>query len=333
MLISKTPFRMSFIGGGSDMKTFYSRKRGAVISTAIDKYVYVSVNKKFDNDIRLAYSINEEVSNVEELQHPLVRSTLKHMGVCNGIEITSIADIPSKGTGLGSSSSFTVGLLNALSHYLNEGNNLNNYKEWLARNSCHVEIDLCKEPIGKQDQYAAAYGGFNLIEFHDDEAVSIKPINISKTTIKEFQDNLIVFFTGITRSASQILQQQTENISNNSDIFFIMSEMVDLAYVMKDDLECGRLDNIGKLLDEAWSMKKKISKDVSTHIIDDLYSRGRNAGAYGGKLLGAGTGGFLIFYAHKDAHANICKALPDLQKVDFGFDSAGSQLVFDDRRE
>jgi len=198
---------MSFTGGGSDIPSFYRRCGGAVISTAIDKYVYVTVNKKFDNGIRIAYSKNEEVSDIHEIEHPLVRAAMEYLGFQGGIEITTIADIPSRGTGLGSSSTFTVGLLHALNAYAGRYVSCEN----LAADSCHIEIELCKEPIGKQDQYAVAFGGFNLIEFHSDDSVVVSPVICKRETLEKIERNILVFYTGITRSASTLLKKTVQS--------------------------------------------------------------------------------------------------------------------------
>ena len=225
MIISKTPLRMSFVGGGSDLPVFYRKYGGAVVSTAINKFVYVTVNQKFDDRIRLSYSKTEDAKSAEKIKHPLVREALQMLGIRGGIEITSIADIPAKGTGLGSSSSFTVGLLNALHAFANR------YAaaEKLAQESCAIEI----EPIGKQDQYAAAYGGFNLIEFNPDDSVSVEPIICKRETLKQLQENTLVFYTGITRSASALLKTQGAAVASDKAKQKAMKRMVELAHNLK----------------------------------------------------------------------------------------------------
>lgn len=329
MIVSKTPLRMSFVGGGSDMSQFYKRKRGAVLSTAISKYIYITVNKKFDDAVRLAYSINEDVPHADSLEHPLVRTVMRHLGLTNGVEITTIADIPSSGTGLGSSSSFTVGVLNALSRFQNNDRS----KDWLAETSCHIEIDLCNEPIGKQDQYAAAFGGLNCIEFLEDDSVRVQPVQISADTLAEFERSIIIFYTGVTRSASAILKQQSSNLANDSDADQAMTEMVAQVHEMKNLLERGELDGVGKLLHEGWRLKRSLAKKISSDQIDDLYARALKAGAKGGKLLGAGAGGFMMFYAPPETHERIRNELSELQELQCGFDKSGSQIILDDRME
>lgn len=325
MIVSRTPLRMSFVGGGSDMPSYYKQKGGAVLSTSIDKYMYVTVNQKFDDDIRLSYSITENTSNIQQIKHPIVRNTLGLLGIEGGIEITSISDIPSQGSGLGSSSSYTVALLHALSAY--QGNNIS--KEELGRLASHIEIDLCGDKIGKQDQYAVSFGGLNLIEFNEDGSVVVYPIACKSTTIKKMEESIIVFYTGRTRSASALLSEQSDNLKQafKRDL---MSDMVALAYDMKDLLENDDIQSLGELLDKNWQLKRQITAGVSDTQIDDWYNKGIVAGATGGKLLGAGNGGFIMFFAPKEKHNNIVMAMKDLQRVPFAFDNNGSQIVFSD---
>src|SRR5437016_1471853 len=225
MIISRTPLRMSFVGGGSDLPAFYRKYGGAVVSTAINQFVYITVNKKFDEQIRVSYSKTEEARTVERIKHPLVRESMKLLGLSGGIEITSIADIPARGSGLGSSSTFTVGLLHALHAYAERHASA----EQLAREACEIEIERCGEPIGKQDQYAAAFGGFNFIEFNPDDSVSVEPILCKRETIQRLQENLLVFYTGIVRSASAILKKQTALIAQKSKQK-MLRRMVELAH-------------------------------------------------------------------------------------------------------
>ena len=323
MIVSKTPLRMSFVGGGSDIPSFYKEDIGAVLSTAIDKYIYVMVNKKFDGKIRLSYSKTELVNNVGEIEHPLVKEALKLASISGGIEIASMADIPSRGTGLGSSSSFTVGLLNALYAYKNSFSS----KELLAQKACDIEIIHCNEPIGKQDQYAAAYGGFNLIRFYPNENVSVDPVICSKETLRVMEDSIIVFYTGKTRSASQILRQQTSNLLT-PESKSLVRRMVELTFDLKNAIERGELENFGDILNENWALKTQLSNGISNSDIEDWYSRGIKAGAYGGKLLGAGNGGFLMFFADPEKHSVIKNALSDLRHIDFGFDQDGTKIIF-----
>lgn len=324
MIISKTPFRMSFVGGGSDLASFYEKSEGAVVSVAIDKFMYIWVNKKFDSDIRVSYSQTENVNKVGEINHPLVREALKKLDIDGGIEIASIADIPSKGTGLGSSSAYAVGLLNALHVYKKEYASA----EELAQGACELEIDILKEPIGKQDQYASAYGGFNFIKFHQDGRVSVDPIICLKETRKRLERNLIMLYTGRTRSASNILKDQKKNTEKQADKFEIMQKMVKLAHKLRDELQKNNLDSFGEILHENWELKKQMAGGISDPQIDGWYEAGRKNGAVGGKILGAGGGGFLIFYAPEEKHEQIIQALPDLKPVKFEFEYQGSKIIF-----
>jgi D-glycero-alpha-D-manno-heptose-7-phosphate kinase len=315
---------MSFTGGGSDLPAFYRRFGGAVLSTAIDKYVYVTVNPKFDSGIRIAYSKNEEVANVEQIEHRLVKASLQLLKMSGGIEITTIADIPSRGTGLGSSSSFTVGLLHALNAY--RGAYVS--AERLAHDACHIEIDLCGEPIGKQDQYAAAFGGFNLIEFQPDDTVSVTPVICAKETVRLIERNTLVFYTGITRSASSLLKDQSSAVATDGDKQRIMKRMVALTNTLRAELQQNNTLAFGEILHENWMLKREMSAGISTPEIDDWYARARAAGALGGKILGAGAGGFLMLYAPEDRHEAVTAALSELRRIPMGFESAGSRIIF-----
>lgn len=315
---------MSFVGGGSDLPGFYRRYGGAVLSTSIDKYVYVNVNRKFDDGIRIAYSRTEEVSSVDQIQHQLVRACMQHLDLSGGIEITTIADIPSKGTGLGSSSSFTVGLLHALNAY--QGRYVS--KETLGADACYIEIDHCGEPIGKQDQYAAAYGGFNLIEFHPDDMVEVTPVICRRDTLLAIEENIIVFYTGITRSASKLLEQQSAQVDSEADKQQVLRRMVQLTYDLRTEIQNNNEAVFGEILHENWMLKKSLTQGISTGAIDDWYGAARAAGAVGGKILGAGAGGFLMLYAPKERHGAIAAALPDLRRIDMRFERQGSVIIF-----
>ena len=323
MIVSKTPLRMSYVGGGSDLPSFYREEIGAVLSTAIDKYIYVAVNKKFDGRIRLSYSKTEEVNEASQIEHPLVREALRMLSIPGGIEIASMADIPSRGSGLGSSSSFTVALLNALYAFKNQYVS----KETLAKESCEIEIERCREPIGKQDQYAAAYGGLNLIRFHPDDSVSVDPVICNPDIIKKIDESTLVFFTGRTRSASAILKNQSDAMKlENRRI--LMRRMVELAFELKKELETGDVENFGSILDENWKLKAQLTSGITDPQIDEWYIKGIQAGATGGKLLGAGNGGFIMFFAPPEYHAKIKFALSNLTPIKFGFDRNGAQIVF-----
>jgi len=328
MILIKTPLRMSFVGGGSDLPAYYRQNRGAVLSTSISKYVYVAVNKKFDNKIRLSYSITENVNNYQEIKHPIVRNALELLDIKHGIEINSISDIPSKGSGLGSSSSFTVALLHSL--YALKGKSIS--KEELGRLSSYLEIDMCGDKIGKQDQYAAAFGGLNLIQFNEDDSVEVNPIDCKPETIKKMEESIIVFYTGRTRRASNLLNRQSGNMKR-AEKKELISSMVSLVYEMRDALEKDNIEPIGELLDKNWRLKRQITDGISDLQIDDWYNKAIIAGAKGGKLLGAGNGGFLMFVAERQKHVDIIKALKDLKTVSFAFDKEGSKVVYSDQED
>lgn len=324
MVISRTPLRMSFVGGGSDLPVFYRKFNGAVLSTAINKYIYVTVNPKFDDAIRVSYSKTEEVRHVTEVDHPLIRECLHHLNIEGGVEITSIADVPSKGTGLGSSSSFTVGLLHALNAH--KGRYVS--ADLLGRDSCKIEIDICGEPIGKQDQYAAAFGGFNLIEFKNDDTVNVNPVICDPRTVAAIEENIIMFYTGVTRAASVLLEQQSKVLADCTQRQTVLQKMVKLAYDLRDELQQNHADSFGPILHENWILKKSLTEGISTSEVDTWYELAMKAGATGGKILGAGGGGFLMLYAPRERHENISKALSMLKRVPVGFEKLGSRIIF-----
>lgn len=324
MIISRTPLRISFVGGGSDLQSYYKYKPGAVVSTAIDKYIYITVNKKFDNTIRASYSKTENVDHADQIEHNLIRECLKMVGIDRGIEVTSMADIPSEGTGLGSSSAYTVGLLNALYAYL--GKHVN--AERLAREACKIEIDILKSPIGKQDHYIAAYGGFQYIQFNPDESVYVDPIICLSQTKQELENRMLLLYTGLTRSANPILEKQTTNMAKKKNKRNTMAKMVALTKKMQGVLNKNKLDSIGELLHKNWILKKTMAEGVSNATIDGWYEKARRKGATGGKILGAGGGGFLLLYADPKYHKKIIKALPDLSPLPFKLEPQGSKIIF-----
>lgn len=324
MIISRTPLRISFVGGGSDLPQFYREYGGAVLSTSIDRYVYVTVNRKFDNGVRVAYSKTEEVDSVAQVEHPLVRAAMERVGLRGGVEITTVADIPSRGTGLGSSSSFTIALLHALYAYLGRYAS----KTKLAQECCDIEIDVCRQPIGKQDQYAAAFGGFNLLEFCQDESVRVSPVICDARKVKTIREHLLLLYTGITRSASDILREQGESLRSNAEKRGVLRRMVQLCYYLRDELQHNNIQAFGEILHENWELKKTLAERISNSSIDDAYRTACRHGAKGGKLLGAGAGGFLLLYAEPERHEGICRALPGLRPVKADFDRQGSQIIF-----
>ncbi len=316
---------MSFVGGGTDLPSHYLRYGGAVVSTAIDKYINVVVNTKFDDSIRIGYSRTEICKTVDEVQHPIVRECLRLLGISKRIEIVSLADIPASGTGLGSSSSFAVGLLHALHAHLG---NVPTRSE-LGRDACRIEIDICGEPIGKQDQYAAAFGGLNFIRFNRDNTVEVEPLGCADDVQGRIESCTLAFYTGIERSASAILEEQNRQIETGRKTE-ALRHMCDQAYQLRDELRRGNADAVGVLMHDGWTLKKSISDKVSSGDIDTWYEAGREAGALGGKLLGAGGGGFLVFYAEPQKHDAIRRALAGLRPVTFRLDRNGSGIVFHD---
>jgi D-glycero-alpha-D-manno-heptose-7-phosphate kinase len=322
MIITRTPFRISFVGGGSDLRDFYSKCQGAVLSTSINKYMYISSHKFFEEDkIRAKYSITETVQNIEELKHEIIREALKMVDIKGGVELSSIADIPA-GTGMGSSSAFTVGLLHNLSAIKREYTS----KEMLAQEACRMEIDILKEPIGKQDQYAAAFGGLNIFRFNANETVSVEPLYLKQEVYTQLQENLVLFYIGNERKASDILTEQKNNIGS-ADKFAVLKDMVALVDVLKDVLYKGTLDEFGLLLHQNWLLKQRLASKISNDYIGDLYQLGLKNGATGGKLLGAGGGGFILFYCPKEKQQKLIKAMP-VRHFDFKFDNEGTKLIY-----
>lgn len=324
MIIARTPLRISFAGGGSDLPAFYKHEPGAVLSTAINKYIYITVNRKFDGKIRASYSITEIVDTVEELNHELIREALNLVKPPLGIEITSISDIPSQGTGLGSSSTYTVGLLNSL--YSHIGRQVG--AERLAQEACLIEIERCKKPIGKQDQYIAAYGGLQFIRFNPDESVFVDPVICAPETKTKLQHSLLMLYTGLTRSADRILEEQKSNTENDSEKRSRLRRMTKLAEELRDAIVNGDLDGFGEVLHQGWMEKRRLASGISNPKIDEWYQIARIHGAIGGKILGAGGGGFLLLYAHPESFPDIMRALPELKPVAFKLEPQGSKIIY-----
>lgn len=321
MIITKTPFRVSFCGGGSDLADFYREHGGCVLSTTINRYMYIMIHPYFDEKkTALKYSQNEIVDSVYDIEHSIFRCVLSDKHI-RGVEITSTADVPS-GTGLGSSSSFTVGLLHSL--YCYKGKYVSKAK--LAEEACQVEIEKLGNPIGKQDQYAAAFGGLNFISFHQDDSVSVEPVVIKREILKQLQSNLVMYYTGFTHNANEILLEQQKNILKKEKISSLI-EMCELAKEMKYSLECNELKNFGKILHESWMKKRELTGKISNPKIDELYQCAINNGALGGKLLGAGGGGFLLFYCPHEKQELLSNRLR-MKPFDFKFEHDGSSIVY-----
>ncbi len=321
MIITKTPFRVSFAGGGSDIADFYREHTGCVLSTSINRYMYLSLHPYFDNKkTALKYSQTEIVSDLNEINHTIFRSVLNDKNI-EGVEISSTADVPS-GTGLGSSSAFTVGLLHTL--YCYQGKYVSKAK--LAEEACKVEIEKIGSPIGKQDQYAAAFGGLNFITFHQDNTVSVEPVITMAETLHNLQENLVMFYTGITHDANVILAEQKKNISEENKTKNLI-QMCQLARDMKYSLENNELSDVGTILNEGWQRKRELAGKISNPKIDELYETALQNGATGGKLLGAGGGGFLLFYCPKEKQERLKNQLR-LKPFQFSFEHDGSSVIY-----
>lgn len=324
MIIVRSPLRISLGGGGTDLPSYYRDHSGFLIAAAIDKYVYITLHKTFVQELIVKYSKLERVDHIDKIEHPIIRESLKHVGIeAPYLEITSMADIPS-GTGLGSSGSFTTGLLKAL-HTLKK--NLIHPKE-LAEEACHIELNLLKEPIGKQDQYIAAYGGITCFHFHKNEQIEAYPLKISEETLHNLEDNLLLFFTGYSRSASAILQEQdSKSKEKNEDMISNLHFIKDLGVKSKHALENNNLHEFAELMNVHWEHKKQRSKNMSNSHIDEWYGLAKKNGALGGKMIGAGGGGFLMFYTEDKAKLRHTMRMAGLQEVRFRFDFSGTQVV------
>jgi len=323
MIITRTPFRISFVGGGSDMEEFYKESQGAVLNATINQFMYIYSHNFFDEDkIRVRYSKIETVIDINKIKHPILREVLKKFRIKGALEISSNADVPAN-TGLGSSSSFAVGLLHNL--YTKSGKNVT--KDQLAAEACDIEINRLKEPIGKQDQYAASFGGLNVIKFNPSGSVNVEPIHSTKDTYQTLQKNLLMFYTGIQRKTSSILNEQKKNIHSKGK-FSALKKMVQLVWNLRDALHQGNLDEFGNLLHQNWQLKKQLTSKISNQLINKIYDKGLKNGAIGGKLLGAGGGGFVLFYCDERNHERLRRAMKNLRELKFKFDNEGSKLLY-----
>jgi D-glycero-alpha-D-manno-heptose-7-phosphate kinase len=324
MVISRTPLRVSFVGGGSDLPAFASEHLGAVVSTTIDKFLYVIVTERFEDNIRVSYSQTEIVDRLDELQHELVREAMRVAGLRRKVQIVTLADVPSRGTGLGSSSAVTVGVLNALFAY----QGILKSSDELAHEAARIEIDILGKPIGRQDQYACACGGLQLIRFGPGDAVTREPVILPDEKRRLLERNLLMFYTGRQRSAADVLDGISSKIGENADLQTSLGRMRDLALELHSSLgNGGDPDILGRHLHENWELKRSLNGGVSTGAIDEWYGRGREAGALGGKVLGAGGGGFLLFYAPPQAQPSVRQALSELRELPFRFTSEGTRIV------
>lgn len=326
MIVVQSPLRISFFGGGTDFPSFYLKEGGCVLSSAIDKRIYVTAKYRFDEKLRIGYTRTELVNNLDEIQHELIREALRMSGIRQGIEISSMGDIPSAGSGLGSSSSVTVGALLAL-HALSERKVT---PEQLARDACAIEIEVLGKPIGVQDQYIAAYGGLRFMEFTVDGRVLVEPVRADPETISALNRNLLLFYSGVTRKSEMVLTEQQANIG---DRMAVLREMRDLAYEARSRLEQGELDAFGTMLHHTWTLKRQLASGISNGQIAAIYDRARRAGALGGKVTGAGGGGFILLYCPREKQAEVREALSDLRELPFGFDPDGARVILDQKNE
>ena len=323
MIISRTPFRISFAGGGSDLKNFYLKHGGAVLSVSIDKYVYLSMHPYFyENKYLLKYSAHELVDSVDKIQHRIIKQVFTDYSI-KGVDFNSSADIPS-GTGLGSSSSFTVGMINLCNAFT--GRYMS--KEDIGEYACDIEINKLGEPIGKQDQYAAALGGINYIEFTPNDTVIVEKIIMKREKYRELEENLLLFYLGDSRSASVILKEQSSNMASDQVKVENTMKMVGLAKDLKHELLNNNIDRFGEILHTGWMYKKELASGISNERIDYFYDLGLKNGALGGKLLGAGGGGFLLFYVKKDNHEMLRRAFSELSEYGFRFDEDGTSIIY-----
>jgi D-glycero-alpha-D-manno-heptose-7-phosphate kinase len=326
MIVTQTPLRVSLAGGGTDLAAYYERKEGFVVSTAIDKFAYVIVKERFDDDVYLNYMRKEIVSSLDAIQHDLIREAMRITGVDRGIEVTLLSDIPSEGSGLGSSSSISVGLLNAFYAYRGEQVTA----ERLAREACEIEIERLGRPIGKQDQYIAAYGGLRSFRFLRDGSVEVEPIRVTPPDRRVLSARLHLFFTGRTRKAEAILSEQKDQTGEHlSELDGIKS----LALELKTALEAREFDRLGDSLHENWELKRRLASGISDAVIEEMYERARAHGALGGKICGAGGGGFLLVDCPPERGQHLAKGMAAHRELPFQLESDGSKVIFNYRRE
>lgn len=322
MIVCRAPLRISFVGGGSDLPAYYRKKTGRVIATTINKYVYIALHSKYDGDIKLNYSDSELVEDADNIKHPLFRECLSHFKIHSGVEIGSFADIPAHGSGLGSSSSFTVALLRALSRYRDKQTR----KEEIAQLACDIEINKCQFVAGRQDQYSASYGGLNSFEFYKDHSVKQRSIDLSTHELDYIFEHFLVFRVDGQRRAADILSEQTKNISENADN---IKEMTDLVLPFEKALIDLDIPEMGKILNRNWNLKRQLASGITSSKINQMYDVGLKNGAYGGKLLGAGGSGFMLFVAPKKLHSIIREEMKGCRELIVCPDFGGAQIVYD----
>lgn len=320
MIVVQTPLRISLFGGGTDLPSFYRDEGGAILSSAINKYVFVIIKQRFDEKIRVGYTRTEIVDSIDEIQHELIREALRKTGICKGVEITTMGDIPA-GSGLGSSSAVTVGALHAMYTYLHDLV----INERLAAEACDIEIRILGKPIGVQDQYIAAYGGLRFFELSRDGSVMSQRIKLDPEVEEDLNDNLLLFYTGVTRKAEMILAEQNDNSKKNSSL---LRELKRMAYNAREELSAGRINSIGLLLNESWKIKKQLASKISNDDIDQWYQIAINNGALGGKITGAGGGGFLLLYCPIENRDKVRASLKKLQELPFRLEPGGTRVIF-----
>lgn len=325
MVIVQTPLRVSLFGGGTDFPSFFKSVGGCVLSTTIDKYIFVTAKRRFDHKLRVGWTQTEMVEGVAEISHELIREAFRKTGISKGVEITTMGDIPSQGSGLGSSSTVTVGALHAM--YSLKGELVPAGQ--LAKEACEIELDILSKPIGVQDQYIAAFGGLRFMEFTTDGEVQCRKLPLGQDVIRELNEKLLLFYTGKTRSSGTILSEQKQNIDRRMETLCVMKQ---IAYQAKNELEEGNVDSIGELLHESWQLKKKLASKISNGKIDDMYQAAHDAGAIGGKITGAGGGGFLLLYCPYERQKAVREALNGLQELPFRLEPDGSKVIFNYQR-
>jgi D-glycero-alpha-D-manno-heptose-7-phosphate kinase len=325
LIIVQTPLRISFFGGGTDFPSYFMEEGGCVLSSAIDKFIFLTIKERFDTKLRVGYTRTEMVDDIDQLQHELIREALRVTGIRSGVEITTMGDIPSEGSGLGSSSTVTVGALHAMYAYLGEIVSA----ERLAREACTIEIVTLKKPIGVQDQYIAAYGGLRFMEFMPNGEVKVEKVNISTDARRALNDNFLLFFTGVSRRADSILTEQKSNIK---DRLTELREIKHMAHQARAYLEAENFDALGELLHQSWELKKRLAGTISNGQINEMYEAARRAGAIGGKIAGAGGGGFLLLYVPYERQSKVRAALSGLQELPFRLESDGTKIIFNYRR-
>jgi D-glycero-alpha-D-manno-heptose-7-phosphate kinase len=325
VIIIQTPLRVSFFGGGTDFPSFYLNEGGCVLTSAINKYIFITIKERFDNMLRIGYTRTEMVDSVKDIQHELIREALLKTGITSGVEVTTMGDIPAAGSGLGSSSTVTVGSLHAMYTYRGEIVPANR----LADEACEIEIETLKKPIGVQDQYIAALGGLRFLEFTCEGDIINEKIDLDRDLCRRLNESLLLFYSGVTRKADAILDEQKKNIDGRLEI---LRQMKNMAYIARKELKAGNLDIIGDLLHESWQLKKQLASQISNDTLDNIYQTARRAGATGGKVTGAGGGGFILIYCPYEKREKVRAALGTLQELPIELEQDGTKVIFNYRR-